>query len=450
MKLKYILFTIQCLLLCGCTKFLDKKSDMSLAIPSTAAANQALLDRYSDMSTNFAGSGEASANDLYITDADFSALGYDEDKRLYTWQPDHVSYGVASGNDWYYCYRAIYNANAVLFNLDEYNISGTDADNIKGQALTFRAERYLDAAQIWAPVYNKETASTDLGLPLRLDPDMNIPSVRATVQQTYDQVIKDLQEAIPLLPEVPLATSRPSKPAALALLARAFLFMGNYQDALTNALAALGFKSTLMDYNTLNASDKYPIKNQNVEFVLWGSMRLPPPLSATIARIQTSLYDSYDSNDLRKTLFFNKTDAETILFRGSYTGSSGGRITSPLVDELYLIAAECYARANDTANALTFLNQLLITRWKTGTFVPYTAGNSSEALDIILEERRKELIFRGLRWPDVKRLNRDGANINLERTVNGQQYSLPANDPRYAIAIPEDVIELSGIQQNPR
>ena len=69
---------------------------------------------------------------------------------------------------------------------------------------------------------------------------------------------------------------------------------------------------------------------------------------------------------------------------------------------------------------------------------------------LILLERRKELLMRGLRWMDLKRLNMEGAAITLTRTVNGQVYTLPPNDLRYALPIPEDVIAISGMQQNPR
>ena len=65
-------------------------------------------------------------------------------------------------------------------------------------------------------------------------------------------------------------------------------------------------------------------------------------------------------------------------------------------------------------------------------------------------KRRKELLFRGLRWADVKRYNREGANIVLSKTVNGKTFLLPPNDLRYAIAIPEDIIGMTGMPQNDR
>ncbi len=96
------------------------------------------------------------------------------------------------------------------------------------------------------------------------------------------------------------------------------------------------------------------------------------------------------------------------------------------------------------------LNTLLIKRWAAGTFIPVTADNVEEALSIILAERRKELVFRGRRWLDIKRLNKEGKNIVLMRNIHGKTYTILPNDLRYALAIPETVIQLSGMQQNPR
>lgn len=171
------------MILTGCNRFLNEKSDSTLAVPVSLEDNQALMDRLSDVMINFASSGLASCDELYLSDADFDAMEYQEDKRLYTWQKDHVSASQAAGNDWYYTYKGIYISNVVLNNLDTYAIPG--AENVRGQALTMRAIRYLDAVQIWCPAYSSDKASTDLGLPLRLDPDMNIPSERSTMLDLF-------------------------------------------------------------------------------------------------------------------------------------------------------------------------------------------------------------------------------------------------------------------------
>lgn len=177
----------------SCSDFLDEKSDLKLATPDKLEDNQMLLNNYGFLNVDFASSGETSSDDYYLTDADYNALSFEASKRLYTWMPDNVATPVSSGNDWSACYRSIYVCNAVLFNMKDKNYTGEQADNIRGQALALRAFRYLDAAQIWCKAYNPQTAGTDLGLPLRLDPDMNIPSVRSTVQQTYEQIISDLR-----------------------------------------------------------------------------------------------------------------------------------------------------------------------------------------------------------------------------------------------------------------
>lgn len=432
----------------SCSDFLDEKSDMKLTIPNTLEDNQALLDRLADVMTNFAQSGMSSSDDFYLTDADYNGLSYDEDKRLYTWQPDYVSTNQGNGNDWLYCYRAIFIANSVLYNLKNYNIA--NAENVRGQALVIRAARYLDATQVWCPAYDEATADHEMGLPLRLDPDMNLPSARATLRETYAQIIKDLNEAFPLLPAKQVSVTRPSKASALAYLARVYLLMGSYENALSYAMQTLEVQNTLMDFNSLNVSDSYPIKDLNPEVIVRASIRTSGPSRGATAKVPQSLYNSYNDNDLRKAIFFRLNTDQTVLFRGNYTGNISGKFCSVAVDEVYLIVAESYARKGSYQQAMDYLNALLLTRYKSGTYTDLKANDATEALEIIKTERRKELLFRGLRWMDLKRYNRDGENITLTRTVLGQTYTLKPNDLRYAIAIPEDIIQLSGITQNPR
>lgn len=158
-------------------------------------------------------------------------------------------------------------------------------------------------------------------------------------------------------------------------------------------------------------------------------------------------YREDDLRKLRKSAVFNVADTT---YRNSYNGRRycfGGIAT----DEVYLIKAECLARAGIVNEATEVLNHLWMHRAdNTKPFVALTADSPDEALKLILSERRKELIFRGLRWQNLRRLNKEGADITIMRTVNGQEYTLAPNSPSYVLPIPPDEIRLSGIHQNER
>ncbi|MEN2436490.1 RagB/SusD family nutrient uptake outer membrane protein [Weeksellaceae bacterium A-14] len=431
----------------SCHDFLEEKADDQLSIPETVADQQALLDNYMVMNTEFTSAAIVCTDDYYLTDAQFNAIPFEENKRLYTWMPDHVAKASSLGNEWQSCYRAIYICNMVLYNIDHLKLKGTDADDVRGQALALRAARYLDAAQVWCLAYDPEKANNTLGLPIRLDPDMAIPSTRSTLKETYAQIISDLQAAIPLLPLKQVSRMRMARDAAYGFLARAYLYMGDYQNALLNAKQALAITGTLMDYSTLDLSATYSIPNFNQEILFWCVPFYEPTIME--ARIDRNVYNTYDNNDLRKNVFFaNNTDDE-IIFKGFYNRNNGPN-PGVAVDELYLMISECEARLGNMQEAMDNLNKLLETRWKPGTFTPYVTTSQQEALTIIRKEREKEMPLRGIQWADIKRYNRDGANITMHRTVNGQSYELPPNDLRYAVAIPEEIIKIAGIPQNPR
>ncbi|HEX2629037.1 MAG TPA: RagB/SusD family nutrient uptake outer membrane protein, partial [Chitinophagaceae bacterium] len=139
----------------------------------------------------------------------------------------------------------------------------------------------------------------------------------------------------------------------------------------------------------------------------------------------------------------------SLRFKGSYNEGSVNLFCGIATDELYLIRAECYARESNTNAAMQDLNALLAKRIK--PFVPLVAGSADEALTFILAERRKELPFRELRWSDLKRLNKEPARATtLTRNLNGQLYTLAPNDLRYTLLIPDEVIRITTLQQNPR
>ncbi len=438
----------------GCQKYLDAKPDQQLVVPNTLNDLQALLDNYNKLNENDAlALAEVSADNYYLTDADWNSMP-ETYRRMYTWEKDQLFSPYP--NQWSYAYDKVYIANVVLDNLP--NMARTEAnkaewDNIKGQALCFRAKTFLDIALVWALAYDKNTATTDLGIPLRLNANFNEVSVRSTLQQTYEQIIADFKQFLPLLPVTPRTVFRPSQPASYALLARTYLAMREYDSAFKYSDRCLQLKNSLMDYNQdpqINPAATYPFLQLNKEVIMESRSPVLSPVDNSRARIDSGLYASYNDNDLRKSLFFKSNNNGSFGFRGSYEGGAP-LFTNIAVDEVYLMRAECAARKEMVEAAMNDLNTLMAKRWKnTLPFPAFTATNSSEALALILAERRKELLMRGVRWMDIKRLNKEGAGIALSRVINGQAYVLPPNDLRFALPIPEEVIQRSGMPQNPR
>lgn len=440
----------------SCNKYLDAKPNKALVTPNTIQDLQGLLDYFPYMDNQCSDEGEVASDNYYMTDNQYAALAADRERNAYLWKSD--IWTGWSPTDWQNEYTIVYNANIVLNNIQNIIRNSTNAaawDNCKGSALMFRGKAFYEIAQIWTKAYDSTTANTDLGIPLRLTSDFNAKSIRSNVATTYAQIISDLKASIPLLPNMPVFPYRPSKCAAYGELARTYLAMRDYYDAGLYADSCLQINNKLLDYNTLDPNSFFSftsVRFSNPEDIMHTiCVDANGQILPWSANIDTSLYRSYDTNDLRKTIFFTKNSDGTFFYKGTYEGAGSAlNYNGIATDEMYLIRAECYSRNGNIQSAMNDLNTLLAKRWKTGTFIPFNANNATDALNTILTERRKELVFRTLRFTDLKRLNKEGANITLKRIINGQIYTLRPNDPRYALPIPEDVIQISGMQQNPQ
>jgi hypothetical protein len=225
--------------------------------------------------------------------------------------------------------------------------------------------------------------------------------------------------------------------------------MAEYATAGKCADSTLKYQNTLMDYNAISTTSSRPFTRTNVEVIYQNKVISYSTFSSTGTLIDSILYKSYAANDLRKAIYF-KSAVGGVNFKGSYDGTTN-LFAGLTVDEMYLNRAECKARAGDATGALSDLNTLLKKRFKNGTFVAVTANDAKSALVKILAERRKELLYRGLRWMDLKRLNLEPDFAKtLTRVLNGVTYTLPPNDPRYVLPIPDEEIALGGLSPNIR
>jgi len=437
----------------ACTKtFLDLNPDKSKVIPASIQDFQAMLDNDGRVNSGLPSAGEEASDNGWMEDANWQALSTLTLRNIYIWERN--VFNDNDRNQWSNTYASVLNSNICLEGIGkiipEPSVQG-DWNNVKGSALYLRAYDFYLLAQDFAKLYDSTTATKDLGIVLKLSSDINIRSVRSSVQETYDRIIKDAKESLQYLPPTSLVyKTRPSKAAAYGLLARVYTSMRKYPEAGLYADSCLQLNNTLMDYNTLNTTQTNPIKRYNTEVVFHSIGNSTSGFFATSKyRVDTVLYKSYANNDLRKKAFFKIVTAPSIAsFYGSYDGSSSF-FNGIATDEMYLVKAESLARAGKLTESMSALNTLLIKRWVTGTFVPFTAATKEEALTLVLTERRKELTTRSLRWTDLKRLNTEpGRETTIIRNVNNQMYTLVPGDKRYVFPIPNSVIVMSGLQQN--
>lgn len=447
--MKHIIIILPILCLLSCNKYLDKPGDPTKKIPNTVEDVQMLLDKPLKTGCTYLGSDE-----YFIPASRWKNLGITGKNYYLSWvlNSDVSHYNPAL---WSTPYHAVFNANLSMEVLQEIGFTTKnkkDWDHAMGSAYFNRAWSFLMVAWQFSNAWDEEKSKTDPGAVLDLHSDVYEKLSRATVAETYTQIIKDAEEALKYLPLYPTHPIRPSKLATYGLLARTYLSMRKYDDALKQCDLYLSQLNTLLDFNnpqevSLSPTGFFKIFNNEVIY------HNTPISSQTIHQFQnnidTVLYSSFHDKDLRKRAFFRPYEGR-YQFKGSYSGSTD-QMTGICTDELYLTRAECYARKGEIENAMKDLNDLLITRWTAGEFVPLTAATKEEALAIILLERKKELIFRGVRWMDIKRLNEEGANISIIRKApdNSQSGVLLPKSPRFAMQLPLDIVLTFGYTQNP-
>lgn len=380
-------------------------------------------------------------------------------RNTYIWTSD--LYGDKTKmDDWTQPYKCIFYANNVISGLERIPLNQRTTDKYlftKGWAYFNRAYHFYILASSFCKSYDAQTAGNELGLPLKTSPDIDEMLQRSNLKETYDQILKDLSVAKQLIEKQPIPSfkkNQPSLTAIFALEARMYLNMREYEKAELAANNCLNLYSKLIDYNSIELPSETPFSSTNEENIFTSTTvgTFAGVITTSFnefINIDQSLLNLYEPNDLRFKIYFLSVNGGYVMNR-NYHGEGIYPFTGLATDEIYLIKAECAARRGDFNESMSVLNKLLINRFPPSKFIPKQATSVQQAIDIVLAERRKELVWRGSRWEDLKRLNKEGANITITRLLNGITYSLLPNDPKYVFPIPSGEIALSGITQNLR
>lgn len=435
----------------SCTDFLDAKPAKDLVVPTTLDDFQGLLDAEQRGMNWHPDLGMVSSDDMVFGEGLLQRLSFNL-STSYLWEKE-TYLPDESNASWSYAYLKVFYANVVLDGLKEYDaknqLESQRKLELEAAARFYRAMGHFEVLMHFAEPFDP-SRSDQLGVPIRLTSDVNVKVGRSTMLESFEQIISDLEFGTSILPDKPSIPSRPSKWSGLAMLGRIYLAMHDYEKAYEYSKRALDIDHELMDYKMLDSDLPYSFEIFNPEVVFYQRLLNSTYTINAENIVNPDLISLYDSSDLRLYYFFGPTGAEdTFNFRGNYTGdfyNFGGIAT----DEIVLNLAESASRIGNDEEALEMLNYLLENRMDSG-FIPLEGLHGEELLKKIILERRKELLYRGIRWLDLKRHNVYAEfAVTLKRNFNEQGGVLEPGDSRYTFNIPPAEMNLNPMQQNNR
>ena len=404
---------------------------------------------------------------------------------LHHWQPDpfrNPQNAEITDNNWTETWERIAAMNSIIFQLGEISIGEDEqemARKVEGEARFLRAQFYFWLANVYGQPYRKESATTDLCIPLKTTEEVEDRYFsRATAEEVYGLMVEDLTRAAECLRGISQTTKyRTNQAAAFLLLSRVHLYMENYEAAITAADSVLAKKDYAL--NDLNAHEKgtNAVDINSTETIFTHGLYMMHTLLPNAVRAYVSgqgyvnkctgytcsddLMNSYDQTDLRLNVFFKE---RTLAGTNGYCCwkmldcerevSDKFAIRLP---EAYLNKAEALACLHRDAEAIATLDELRALRFSPNDFKA-TDKSGDDLINFIRDERRRELCFEGHRWFDLRRyavnsvcpfekeirhisyLNTNGT-VSTEGVYVLQPYS--QDKAAYVLPIPQDAIDFN-------
>ncbi|MDR2282094.1 MAG: RagB/SusD family nutrient uptake outer membrane protein [Sphingobacterium sp.] len=490
-KIFYILFVGMGLVsLSGCNKFLDHQPDDRTDLDNPVKIKELVASAYPQVFyAAFAESLSDNAGDKGTTER--------VDQNSFPWKfEDQVKSDYDMPNTyWNACYKAISSANHAL---DAIEKLGTPAATraSKGEALVARAYAHFMLVNFFAKPYNEATSGTDMGIPYQMKPEKTAVGEyeRGTVKSVYEQIEKDLVEGISLIDNSNYAA--PSyhftKNAAYAFATRLYLFKKDYAKVISYAdlVAKTGtIANILRPWNSEYINYSYYVL-QNA----YGSAATPANLLLVEANstygkdypgynyglnssLLAEVYGS-GSNPLGRELAFRSKvfgGTETVYnipkfktndIKESISDNFGEPYvvyTLFAIEEVLFNRAEAYAnlgRNDEAINELnTFLSKRLanysannaahnLTLTKIKNFYP-DKGEKEAIVEAVLNFKRQEFLFEGLRWLDIIRLGRTVIHRSVGGSSDNINLTIDANDKRRVLQLPVEAVQF-GLEANPR
>lgn len=319
-------------------------------------------------------------------------------------------------------YRVIYRANELIEKLplvDATLLSETEKKQFIAAAKYIRAAEHFTLVNSWG----------DVPLTLTTSADENLTKPRTPANLVYDQIVKDLQEAVADLPTtVNTSNSKTihNKYQALALLSKVYLYLGRWAEAEAAATEVINSGQYLIVTGVNNVFKRgsreaifsMGATNTGLLFdnrAILGWLTLPVTAgnaTTTICAIPAAMQARFEAADQRKVsgnwtiALFGKVFANKYLHNSSATAAMTSANPQDFIcqrlAELYLIRAEARDQLNNITGANSAATDINVIRTRAG-LGNTTAATKTDMLNAIEKERVTELFYEGHRWYDLKR-----------------------------------------------
>jgi hypothetical protein len=393
---------------------------------------------------------------------------------------------------WEMSYKMIYGANVAISMAD---LKGSDplTDQLKGESYFLRAYATHNLLRFFAKPYSSANMQ-EPGVILREDKSDNMPKARATLEESYNYIIRSLKMAESLMgEEMPEERSNDNhkyacKQAVWALLSRIYLYKNEPDSCIMYADMVIN-----SDMFSLETAENYPsffpsAKTSSEAIWLIPFNLVDDQLEGAVASmiyngnncwaeegatpsLMKDMGFGTDMMDIDQRWKYILTDIQVVkngvnmYYISKFSNQDGSpTLSSPVfirLAEVYLNRAEAYAKKGDVSSAVADLNTILENRLipPEGEVIDdYLYDESSigsgEILDVVLKERRIELAFEGHRIFDLLRNGKDivrnywgfhldsynGVPTSSEPGLDAGGVLFHANDPNVIYPIPSSEI----------
>lgn len=489
--------------LSGCIKDVTPSDSITTGTltSTTEGLTNAVNGAYALFKDHVEFNGSADDNNMYLrqyfqlsdfASDDITCGQVTEDPLFYSFSLDHSPTQTNTRYFWYISYKIINDCNTVIAAVEANPTDDATRKQLLGECYFLRAFADFNLTRLFARPYSLD--KTAPGIILRTSTDDPAEKARATVEDTYKQIIADALKAADLMSQ-PRGVEYASKEAAWALLSRAYLYMEDNKDAADYATKVINsgkfslasatafanmFANSMQSSETIfciafTAKEDYGKFGSIASMIYsdgnsgWGEEYASPSLRNLMSAHPEDVRWKYivplkDGNGNIQT-----KNGIPIYYITKFSYQDGSpTLSSPVMfrlAEMYLNRAEANAKEGNTKAALDDLDAIRKNRGLQASLYNGVVPAGSTALKVVLNERRIELAFEAQRTYDVYRNNMPmnraywgyhlpglkETDIDLSKEPTGYPNEIiQPNDPRIIYYIPIDEVQSNPLcVQNP-